>query len=56
MQEDDAGVAIAVARGGRRASAISAASAMPVEMISGLPVAAARRISGVSTISNEAIL
>ncbi len=35
---------------------ISPMEAMPVEMISGLPVAAASLISGRSTISEEAIL
>jgi len=38
------------------ASSISATLAMPVEMISGLPVAATRRISGRSMFSKEAIL
>ena len=38
------------------ASASSSAVAMPVEMMSGLPVAAALRISGRCTFSNDAIL
>ena len=38
------------------ASSISATVAIPVEMITGLPVDAIRSISGMSTISNEAIL
>ena len=35
---------------------ISPTEAMPVEMMTGLPVSAASRISGRSTISEEAIL
>ena len=43
-------------RAAATASSISAASAMPVEMISGRPVAAIRLIRGRSTSSNDATL
>ena len=43
-------------RAARTASSISATVAMPVDMITGLPVDATLRINGRSVFSNEAIL
>ena len=45
-----------VSRATRTAASISASVAMPVEMIIGLPVSAISRISGRSTISDDATL